>query len=227
MRQDAALAAIRGSRAMIEIVCDNCEKPFQVEDDKAGTKVPCPMCGDINRVPEAAATPRGSATPPGELPPESAPEQTLAVVRPAMFRAHPFRYGLIILMFLGGLVLAIGAAWSKEDGFPNWLAWPGAVITAIGLLWWGYWWLATTLWIKLTISNKRTIRHEGIVRRHSTEVLHNHVRSVDINQNFIQRLLNVGYIGIDSAGQDDIEIEIKDIPGPYDVKKIIDQYRTM
>ena len=58
-------------------------------------------------------------------------------------------------------------------------------------------------------------------------MLHDHVRSVDITQTFADRMLNVGYIGIDSAGQDGIEIEINDIPRPYDVKAIIDRYRRM
>ena len=96
-----------------------------------------------------------------------------------------------------------------------------------GVGWMVQWWVATYFWIKITITNKRTIRHEGIIRRHSTEVLHDHVRSVDIRQSFVQRLFNVGYIGIDSAGQDGIEIEIRDIPRPYDIKKTIDRYRTM
>ena len=41
------------SESMIDIECDNCEKTFEVSDDQAGGKVACPMCGDINRVPDA------------------------------------------------------------------------------------------------------------------------------------------------------------------------------
>jgi membrane protein YdbS with pleckstrin-like domain/DNA-directed RNA polymerase subunit RPC12/RpoP len=213
---------------MIEIVCDNCERTFEVSDDRAGEKVECPMCGDVNRVPAKPAAQR-SPSPSGsrELPPDEGPEQEICVVRPAMFRAHPFRFLLVIVLVLGGFVLCIAASASEKSGVPGWLTWPGLVIGVAAVIWWVGWWLAAHLWIKLSISNKRTIRYAGIIRRHSTEVLHDHVRSVDIQQGFIQRLFNVGYIGIDSAGQDDIEIEIKDIPGPYKVKKLIDQYRTM
>ena len=101
------------------------------------------------------------------------------------------------------------------------------LIGIVGLIWWIGWWLATHWWIKLTVSNKRTIRQEGIIQRHTTEVLHDHVRSVDIQQTLLQRILNVGTVGIDSAGQDDVEIIIGDIPDPYEVKKIIDTYRKM
>jgi len=217
---------------MIEIVCDNCERTFEVSDEHAGGKVECPMCGDVNRVPakpapgEAASSDR-VAPARGELPPDEGPEQEICVVRPAMFRAHPFRFLLVLILALGGFALCIAASWSEEGRVPSWLAWPGVIIGIAGVIWWAGWWLAAHLWIKLSITNKRTVRHEGIIRRHSTEVLHDHVRSVDIQQGFIQRLLKVGYIGIDSAGQDDIEIEIKDIPGPYEVKKLIDRYRAM
>ena len=52
-------------------------------------------------------------------------------------------------------------------------------------------------------------------------------RSVDIRQNFLQRIFNVGYNGIDSAGQDDVEIEIRDIPSPFNVKRTIDRHRNV
>ena len=216
---------------MIEIICDNCERAFEVPDDQAGGKVPCPMCGDINRVPEPATAPAQQRPPEpapraaDRLPTDAEIEQEICVVRPAMFRAHPFRFLCILILVIGGLVLAIAAP--ANDSIPDWLGWPGIVIGLFGLGWWIRWWIVAHLWIKLSISNKRTVRHEGIIRRHSTEVLHDHVRSVDIKQKFAQRLLNVGYIGIDSAGQDGIEIEVRDIPGPYEVKKIIDRYRTM
>lgn len=159
----------------------------------------------------------------------AAGERSICTIRPAMFRAHPFRYLLIVLLAIGGIVLAVTAFIKSPDdqSFQPWMLWPGLLITAASAIWWFYWWMASTLWMRLEISDKRTIRHEGIVRRHSTEVLHDHVRSVDINQTFLQRIFNVGYIGIDSAGQDGIEIEVRDIPAPYDVKAVIDRYREM
>ncbi|MCP3902155.1 MAG: PH domain-containing protein [Planctomycetes bacterium] len=213
---------------MIEIVCDACEKSFAVDPDMAGGKVPCPMCGDVNRVPAADTPPEKPLEPAEEisrdLPSAAGAEQEIRVVRPAMFRAHPFRYLLVIGLVVGGLAISIGA--SMEKIWP-WLTWVGVAAAAAGAIWWISWWLAATLWIRVVITNKRTIRYEGIVRRHSTEVLHDHVRSVDIRQGFLHRMLNVGYIGVDSAGQDGIEIEIRDIPGPFEIKELIDQYRKM
>jgi hypothetical protein len=209
---------------MIEIICDRCERAFTVDDEAAGTKVPCPSCGDINRVPAAGApAPAPAPAPAAAAPPGAGPEKTIRVVRPAMFRAHPLRFLTILALVVGGIAGAI-ALWDAER---SWTIWGPLVFTLGGLGWLAKWWIAAHWWIKITITNKRTIRHEGIVRRHSTEVMHDHVRSVDINQNFLQRLFRVGYIGIDSAGQDGIEIEIRDIPGPYEIKKVIDRYRSM
>ncbi len=192
---------------MITIECDDCERTFDIEDEQAGGKVACPYCGDMNRVPEA----HGPQT--KGLPPDEGPEQDISVVHPAMFRAHPFRFLAIAVLVLGGIVLAIAAI--SSDKVWAWLSWVGLVLSVAGVIWWVVWFVAAHLWVKLTISNKRTIRHEGIVRRHTSEVLHDHVRNVEIKQSFLQRILNVGYIGISSSGQDGIEIEVPYIHRPY------------
>ena len=156
---------------------------------------------------------------------ENGPEERICVVHPAMFRAHPARYLLLVLVFVGGVTaLLTGLVQAERYG---WLRYPGLAATLGGAGWWLWWWFFSTVCIKLEITNKRSIRQEGFIRRTTTEVLHDHVRSVDIAQGFVQRVFNVGYIGIDSAGQDGIEIEIRDIPRPYDVKAIIDRYRRM
>lgn len=204
---------------MITIECDDCERTFDIEGEQAGGKVACPYCGDMNRVPEAHG-PQAKG-----LPPDEGPEQDISVVHPAMFRAHPFRFLAIAVVVLGGIVLAIAAI--SSDTVWAWLSWVGLVLSVAGVIWWVVWYVAAHLWVKLTISNKRTIRHEGIIRRHTSEVLHDHVRNVEIKQSFLQRILNVGYIGISSSGQDGIEIEVRDIPRPYAVKALIDEYREM
>jgi membrane protein YdbS with pleckstrin-like domain len=202
---------------VIQISCDNCEKRFQVDAELAGQKAACPYCGDINRIPEER-TPESRG-----LPPEQGPEREITTVRPALFRAHPFRALLIFFLFAGGIALAI---WSNR-GDQTWLMYLSLVPTAVGLVWAIYWIIKAHLWIRLTISNKRTVQHEGIITRRTSEVLHDHVRNVEIEQSFLQRILGTGSIGISSAGQDDIEIMVKDIPNPYAVKKLIDEYRDM
>jgi len=209
---------------VIKIECDNCERTFEVDDSLAGGKAPCPHCDDVNRVPARASTHQVA----DDAEADREEEREICVVRPGMFRARPFRYLFILILIAGGVVLAV---WAKTtDRNVDWLAWPGAVITAFALGWFCVWWLSAHFWVKLIVTNKRSIRQEGIIKRHTTEVLHDHIRSVDIRQTLLHRVLGVGNLDIDSAGQSgdrDIEIQMHLIPRPYEVKKIIDQYRAM
>jgi uncharacterized membrane protein YdbT with pleckstrin-like domain len=196
---------------LITINCDKCEKPFEIEDDAAGERVECPYCGDINRVPAAGAP--------------------VAIVRQAMFRAHPFWYSLMVLVIIGGIVLAVLSKVSQQFTNMPWMVWVGIGMIVVGMLCWLIWWGAPHRWIKLTITNKRTIRQEGIVVRKTSEVLHNHIRNVKIEQSVLERLFGVGSISIDTAGGEGpdemVEIEMKNVARPYRVKEIIDQYRRM
>jgi membrane protein YdbS with pleckstrin-like domain len=222
------------ANGVITLTCDNCDKPFQIEDDAAGEKVACPYCADVQRVPAGAAAEAGiekaapAVVPKPQAKPHSdsaAPEQTIAVVRVAMFRAHPFWYMLMVLILIGGAALAVLVPNLQQFANARWLLWVGLAAMAAAVLWWIIWWAAPHRWVKLTITSKRTIRQEGIVMRQTSEVLHNHIRNVKIEQSFLQRLLGVGAISIDSAGGSEGEIHMKDVPNPYGVKAMIDKYR--
>jgi uncharacterized membrane protein YdbT with pleckstrin-like domain len=85
-------------------------------------------------------------------------------------------------------------------------------------------------WIKsqnttLIVTDKRTILQQGILSRHTNEVMHSHVRNIQINQSPMQRIFNTGTIKIASAGTGDIEISASGIPSPNRIKAVIDHYR--
>ncbi len=259
-----AVRGTAGSVLVITLTCDNCEKPFEVEDDaRPGEKVSCPYCGDINRMPEttSAASPpappiaKGKprpSVPEGYMPArevsqptQEAHEHEVLIVRQAMFRAHPLLFSVMVLLVMGGLGFAVAAliktAWWR--GY----VWVGLAGACAGLVWWLIWWGAPHRWVKLIITNKRTIRQEGIIKRRTSEVLHRHIMNVQIRQTVLQRLLGVGSIAIDSAAggsdpfqrekdaADDghadstrgprVEIEMDNVAKPYDVKAMIDKYR--
>ena len=96
--------------------------------------------------------------------------------------------------------------------------------SALGMLLLLSWWL-DCLGHRLVVTDRRTIFRKGLLSKFTNEVLHSHVRNIQINQSVFQRLMHVGSIGISSSGQAGIEIFIRGIPNPYDVKSIIDQYR--
>ncbi len=106
-----------------------------------------------------------------------------------------------------------------------WRAHPILMVCTLGIatlfLWFSH------LGERIYVTNKRTIWRRGFFSKHLSEVLHDHVRNIQVEQSFLNRIFNVGDIGISSAGQDGIEIRAAHIPRPMDVKKTIDHYRPM
>lgn len=219
---------------MIRIHCDNCERLIELPDDQAGEKIACPHCGDINRVPEPAPTrPRSGpaharqggasdrATAAG-LPPDAGPEETVRTVRPSLFRARPLTFAVVAAVLVGGVVaLAAGLASAQI-----WL-WPlGALGALLALAVIVYWWILT-LSAALVVTNKRTIQRRGLLARSTSEVMHDNIRNIQIDQTFWQRLWGVGSIGISSSGQDGIEVQMGDLKNPDEIRRIIDLYRPL
>lgn len=124
-------------------------------------------------------------------------EQTLYSENPSMFRNHPIWFVVSIL-----LIAAFG----------------------VGLLILIPWFIESKSKL-LTITNKRAILRKGILSKSTTEVWHDNVRNVQLSQSFLQRILGVGKLGISSAGQSGMEIEINGIPDPEQAKSIIDANR--
>lgn len=210
---------------MIEIQCDRCERTVQVEDDKAGQKIDCPYCGDVNRVPgergTAAGPPsgtKGSAEPDraaaAGLPPDSGPEQHVCVVKPAMVRAHPLLALILAILFVGGIVGAFALQLYM------------LILSLAVAIFWAGWWVKKQT-VKLEITNKRTVVRKGLLSKSTSEVLHDHVRNIQMDQSLVGRIFGVGSIGISSAGQDDIEIQVHDVPNPARIRSVIDAYRPM
>ena len=126
------------------------------------------------------------------------PETILYRAHPAMFRNRP-------VLFL--CCLALVCAWG------------------IGLPWLVAWWirsLATTL----TVTGERISLRRGILAKYTSDVLIADVRNVQIGQSMLQRLFGVGSVGISSAGQGGMEIEVAGLPAPQRVKTIIDDRRA-
>lgn len=208
---------------MISIICDACLARFEVSDDAAGTTVFCPKCRATNGVPAAgggAATPGAAAGPPANA--SSANETLLLRVRPAMFRARPMTFLGLFILGLGGIG---GGIYFFMESQPTW----GITCLVASLLGWiplGVW-RVIKLATALEITNKRTVSYRGLLSKASTEVRHNDIKNFQVDQSFLNRLLGVGTIGISSSGQDEIEIQVKDLPGPYRIRELIDKHRKL
>ena len=123
-------------------------------------------------------------------------EVTLYDENPSMFRNRPVEFIITALLCIIGVGLVIFLIW--------WLRSKGT---------------------QLTITSDRTRLRKGILSKSITEVWHQDVRNVQLNQTFFQRMLGVGSLGISSAGQAGLEISVSGIPDPEQVKELIDQHR--
>jgi uncharacterized membrane protein YdbT with pleckstrin-like domain len=111
---------------------------------------------------------------------------------PAMFRAHPFWFlGCVILIPAFGL----------------------------GILLLLYWYIQTRQ-TRVTVTDSEIVYARGILRKNRTEVSLKHVRSVNVKQGFLDRLLRVGTIQVSTAG-DQPEFTVADIPLPGTVREAI------
>lgn len=222
---------------MIRIECDNCEKPFEVEDTEAGGKVPCPECGDVNRIPApAAAAPTppksDSSTPPASqadraadagLPPDHGPEQRVVKVRRCWFRSRPLKFSLMVLVLVGCLT---GMVYGHFQEWKDWTTWLWLIGVVVSVLTVGWWWV-DRLSAALEITNKRTIMHTGFLSRSTSEVVHDNIRNVLVDQSFWQRVWGVGRLGISSSGQDGVEVSVNHLRNPGELRKMIDLYRPL
>ena len=124
-------------------------------------------------------------------------ETVLYEAHPSMFRNHPISFVLSVL-----LIAAFGL---------------GLIILLI-------WWL-NTLGTTITVTNEQTTLRKGLLSKYTNDVFHTNVRNIQLRQSFLQRIFNVGWIGISSAGQSGVEIAVGGIPNPELVKELIDDHR--
>jgi len=86
------------------------------------------------------------------------------------------------------------------------------------------WWLLASN-TRLTVTNERVTFKTGILAKNIREIFLSDIRSIEINQTFQQRIFNTGNVEISSSATADAEISISGIPNPYEVKRLIDEYR--
>ena len=219
-----------GSHERIEWRCDACDRAFPV--DPTADRVPCPYCGDINRInrasdpdPAPESGPTSSATDVDVPAKDDQAERALRVVRPALVRGHPFASAGAIGLMVGGLVTIV---LGLTSGMPEWLLWPGLGGVAAGGIWSLWLFVLGHRWDRLRITTHRVIDERGIIMRQTSEVLHEHVRNIRITQTFWQRIVGIGDLEVDSAaGDGEADIRIANVPDPDGVKRLVDRYRGL
>jgi uncharacterized membrane protein YdbT with pleckstrin-like domain len=88
------------------------------------------------------------------------------------------------------------------------------------------WWIQNYS-TRLAITESVVIYMQGIFNTKRTEVRMSDIRTVHIEQSFLERILRTGSIMISSAGSDGYEVEIHGMPNPAKVRRLIDQFRRI
>lgn len=222
--------------------CPHCEQRVEVSEDRLGDILPCTNCGK----PFRAQVPTGKLLEEqsGEWRPvrvrSNESEQTLRMLRPAVFRRAPFQNLGLLVLILGGLWMVIWFSTGHGPAPPEGLvegtpppashastpmAWLGFLLMLIGL--------APMLlhyvhsrFESLTITSRRSIWRRGILVKNVSEVEHEDIRNIQVKQGVTDQILRVGRVSISSAGQNDMEITIPGVPKPAEIVDLVRQQQT-
>lgn len=195
------------------IDCRRCHKPFEV-----GVPVAQPVRGNVG-TPDYVVDAGGGDT-----------EETVLVVHPAAYRNRPGKALLAVLAVVLGVLCGLAAlgaglgfgVLAQIEGVAG-AAVLGAVAAALilgGLGALAYWWMRSRF-ETLTVTGRRTVYRFGLVARDTTEVQHDDVRNLQVEQSGADRLFGVGNLFVSSSGQDDLEIRAFGIPHPEHAADVI------
>lgn len=208
--------------------CPHCEAKAEIGDDMLGQIVNCPKCERPFRVEAPPSYPigddeAGSVIRRGGAPEVTTPldhEKVLIILHPAVLRRRIFQTSASILLIIVGIVFAIWGAYVSNP----WMGWGGLVAALAGVLDLVYWWFKS-LFVTLTVTNRRTILRTGFFSKATSEVNHDDVRNIQVGQSVVYRILNIGDLLVSSAGQSIVEIRAKAIPDPEAIASIIREHQ--
>lgn len=187
------------------IVCPSCHKPFEMEVPRVSVTSVREIDEDRDSVSPNFAKEQG--------------EETLLKVHPVIFRRRPLGTLIILVVWAAAGYLFVQSRGGEQSSVWGWLALVLIVGTLLVIAYWYILSVATTL----TITDCRSIFRKGIISRDTSEVQHDDVRNIQIEQGFAQRLVGVGDVAISSSGQDDLEIVAVALPNPAGVVDLIRQ----
>ncbi len=233
----------RSTALYVKNQCPNCGMVAEAPGHLLGEMVACPnpQCGQVFRVDAPRGEPirdereadAGRASGDGQphTPKPIPNEDVLFVVHPALVRQRPMRallVGLAGLLGIAALLIRLGQSLGLLDRdlvpLAPWMLLTLGAALAIGAVAVFFWWWLLAMFTTLTVTSKRTTYREGIISRETSEVQHDDVRNLQIDQSIVERLLGIGDIAISSAGQGGLEIVARAIPAPTRVAEVVRQY---
>ncbi len=148
---------------------------------------------------------------------------------PSMLRTEPFRWLIYLVLTVIGAGVLVFMKFRFPDFFDSaplkWLPFilvlgPGAAGAALFARWW-----FDVYGKRLLLTSDEAIFIKGVFNTSMTEIRLSDIRAVEVDQTFWDKLMGIGAIRIASAGSDGWEIEIKGLPNPAKVRRIINEGR--
>ena len=137
---------------------------------------------------------------------------------PKMARNRPIWFILYIVLNVGGLIAAIRFD-QQSYQIVGLVFWLGTII--MFLVW--YLRIKST---KVTVTSYNILIEKGLLSKHRREIAIEKVRTVDVKQGFIDRILGVGDIEVYTAG-DLPEFEVTGLPNPNEIREIVKKYQNL
>ena len=133
---------------------------------------------------------------------------------PKMPRNKPFMFTLIIILNIAGLVAAIRL---DQQSFQiiGLVVWLGTVISLLI-------WYMKIKSIKVSVTNNDILVERGLLRKNRKELAIDKIRTVEVDQDFIDRIFGVGMIKVFTAG-DLPEIVVPGLPDPNKIRDLVKQ----
>jgi hypothetical protein len=203
--------------------CPHCQEIIRIADDVMGGVVDCPVCETPFKVDIPSARPADPSQVNGNTPSIDRPDRAegeLKIAHPAMFRTHPLWFVGYWGLILSGLAAMMLAMWDYDIISQTFQIVAGGLLLLLGLGFLAVWWLQTRC-TTLTVTTKRTILRKGIIAKKTTEVQHDDVRNIQVDQNMFERIVGIGDLAVSSSGQADLEIHVDGIPQPDEVAEMI------
>ncbi len=198
-----------------DILIENTGRPWTIESVGSGFVVEAPE--------DSRSDPTGSAIPPGAF-------ETL-VFRPALRVLLPWyipflALGMLAVSFADDLAITLLRSLNVSRLPPgvdaafvaDAVETAGTVILGLSMLAIVIPWLSNSY----VVGPDGIEQRQGILSRDSTSIRLSDIRSINLKQGIIARLLNVGTLEFASAGTGGIDVRFTDVAGPLKIKRWIE-----
>lgn len=146
---------------------------------------------------------------------------------PSLIRMRPFATLLVLVLMLLGILVAI-SGWAllpagvsdRVSGIDTQLVQGvGMLVFALSALQLLIWWVSTRT-DQLTITDEEILWTHGLVNKRYTELGMGSVRTVQVSQSLLQRLLDAGDIRVFTTG-DLPELVVRGLPDPGRIRELV------